>query len=192
MARSAKTHLALVNEVSGEIEQIDRCPDCAELERELARQRTIIANLRRDKLAEARNHELWGLATALFGEWRFATGHEKSRFPGREGQRFWDCEPYLRTDGFVICRWAVWGVALWPNAKTLPDGSQEIYDEWELCFRTRGHFERYARRGYKNPEARKLYSLRAQGLGEDDETIDPNKYFDALAKSTKPRRIGVK
>lgn len=192
MAQSRHLRIASVDDATGEVEELEKCPDCSELERELQRQRTIIANLRRDKLAEAKADPLYGYGSALFFEWQFATGHDRSRWPGKDGQRFWECEPYLRVDGFVICRWAVWGVALWPNGKTLPDGSEEVYDDWELAFRTRGHFERYARRGYRNPEARRLYSLREQGLGEDDETIDPNKYFDAIKRGVRPRRQAIK
>jgi len=126
----------------------------------------------------AREHELWPKAVALFAEWQIATGRDRTKFAI---DRFWISEPYLRPppkgDGFVICRWAVWGVALCPNSKVLPTGLVETYNDFELVFRSRAHFERYARRGYTHPEARKLYSLREQGIGPDDERIDPNKHF---------------
>jgi len=170
-------HLRLVDH-EGQVHELEEaCPLCAERDRELARMRRIVADLRADKLAEARGHELWPQARAIFVEWQTATGHTRSKWPGAQGQRFWLVEPYLRTDGFVIVRWAVWGVAYMPNTRQLPDGHTETYDDFELAFRTRGHFERYAKRGYRNPEARKLYSLREQGIGPDDERIDPNKHF---------------
>ncbi len=169
---SGARHLQVVDTDTGEA--FDHCPECGELKRELARMRSIVASLREDKEAEARRHELWPQALALFNEWRIATGKLKSRWGG---QRFWLVHPYLATDGFVICRWAVWGVGFQPNSKRLPSGLTEVYNDWELCFRNRGNFERYARRGYMNPAARNQFSLRAQGLGPDG-TIDPNKHFD--------------
>ena len=61
--------------------------------------------LRRDKNAEAHDHELWGLAIALFNEWRYATGHMRSRWTA---DRFWVCQPSLAEYGFPMCRYAVW------------------------------------------------------------------------------------
>lgn len=166
-------HLRVVTE-QGEL--LDECPECAELQRELARFRKITSDLRRDREAEARANKLWPDAVTLFNEWKIATGKKKSKWGG---QRFWLVEPYLRADGFTICRWAVWGIAYRPNFKDLPDGHREYYQDWELCFKHRGNFERYARRGYMNPEARRQFSLREQGIGPDDERIDPNKHFAA-------------
>jgi hypothetical protein len=173
----AERHLRLaVNPETGESVPLsdDDCPLCKERDRELARQRTIIANLRRDKDAEARAHELWPKAVALFAEWKLATRKERSRW---SADRFWLCQPYLASDGFVIARWAVWGVAYEPMRRQLPSGLWETYQDFELCFKSRGNFERYAKRGYANPEARAQFSLREQGLGEDGKDIDPNLYF---------------
>lgn len=183
---SAERHLRVVDTETGTFEEFDRIeehPYVTELMRELARMRKIVADLRRDKAAEARDHKLWPQAFTLFKEWQIASGHLKSKWPGPQGQRFWLVAPYLEADGFVVCRWAVWGVAYMPNTRELPDGSVEVYDDFELAFRTRSHFERYARRGYRNPEARRLYSLREQGIGEDDETIDPNQHFARKGKA---------
>lgn len=149
-------HLQVVD-ANGELHDLDDCPLCAERDRELARQRTIIANLRRDKAAEARVHALWPAAVTLWNEWKVATGRERSKW---SADRFWLAEPYLEADGFVLCRWAVWGIAYEPNRKTLPSGLVETYTDWELCFRNRSTFERYANRGYANPEAQTQFEIR--------------------------------
>jgi hypothetical protein len=171
----------LVDPATGEILEAPPCANCLQLEDQLAGAekeirswRASYANLKRDREAEAQAHEKWGIAIALWHEWILATGHLKSRW---SQDRFWLCAPFLEVDGFVICRWAVWGIAHEPNSKRLSSGLVEVYDSWELCFRNRGTFERYAVRGYFNPEARKLYSLRENGIGPDDDEIDPRKYF---------------
>lgn len=176
MAVERARHLHPVDPETGEI----NCIECLERQRildELNRKYhgalAQIGKLRADKEAEARGHQLWGLAVALWKEWKFATGRTRSNW--RE-DRFWQCEPFLRKDGFVICRWAVWGVAYMPNTKQVGE-HLEVYNDWKLCFRDSDTFERYAKRGYRNPEARKLYSLREQGIGPDGEQVDPNLYF---------------
>lgn len=126
-------------------------------ERDIRAWRKRYGDLKADKEQEAHSHKLWAKAEMLFTEWRIATGRTRSRF---SHDRFWLCEPYLRVDGFVVCRWAVWGVAYEPFTKTLPSGLVERYDDFELAFKTRGNFERYSRRGWANPEARKQFADR--------------------------------
>jgi hypothetical protein len=152
-------HLRIVDADSGEV--LDSCPNCAGAEKEVRAWRVRYANLARDKDQEARDHDLWPKAITLFSEWKVATGKVRSKW---SADRFWLCEPYLRNDGFVLCRWAVWGVAYMPNRKQLPDGNYEVYQDFELPFRSRGHFERYTNRGYMNPEARAQFDLREQGI----------------------------
>lgn len=172
---------------TGEVLEKAPCANCLQLEDQLAGAekeirswRASYANLKRDKNEEARAHDRWGLAVALWHEWVYATGHAKSQW---SGDRFWLCVPFLEVDGFVICRWAVWGIAYQPNTKQLSSGQVEVYDSWELCFKNRGTFERYAVRGYFNPEARQQFSLRANGLGPDDEQTDPREYFKSKRRS---------
>lgn len=166
MGESPARHLRIVDTESGEV--LNECPNCSTLEDQLAGAdkeirawRTRYANLKRDRDAEARKDELWGKAVALFTEWRIATGHMRS---GWNAERFWTCQPYLAQDGFVTCRWAVWGIAYQPNTKTLPSGYVERYDSWELCFKNRATFERYVNRGYTNPEARAQFAAREKEL----------------------------
>lgn len=156
-------HLKVVDQ-DGELHELE-CPLCAERDRELARMRTIVANLRRDKDAEARKHELWPKAISLWTEYKVATGRGKVKWGA---DRFWLAHPYLANDGFVLCRWAVWGIAYEPNTRTLPSGLVETYNDWELLFRNRGTFERYARRGWANPEAREQFVDREAGTMPDE------------------------
>lgn len=156
--------LRLVDPETGEI--LNRCPQCGEFEKQLAGAekeirawRTRYANLKADKDAEAKAHGLWGWAVALFQEWKQATNHMRS---GWNAERFWLCQPYLEQDGFVVCRWAVWGIALMPMTKTLSTGLVERYDSFELCFRTRAHFERNVNRGRSHPIAKKWYGERPE------------------------------
>jgi hypothetical protein len=44
----------------------------------------------------------------------------------------------------------------------------ETYNDWELLFRNRGTFERYARRGWANPEAREQFVDREAGTMPDE------------------------
>jgi hypothetical protein len=143
-------------------EVLPGCPNCAELddqlagaEKEIRAWRARYAELKRDRDHDAREHNLWGKAVALFTEWRIATNHMRS---GWTGERFWLCQPYLQRDGFVTCRWAVWGIAYECNTKVFPTGYVERYDSWELCFKNRGTFERYVNRGYQNPTARESFA----------------------------------
>ena len=103
-----------------------------------------IGNLRADKDAEAREHDLWGKAVIVFWEWKIATGHMNSQW---SADRFWLCHPYLRNDGLAFCRAAVWGIAAHPNTRKVTRDYTEVYDDFELAFRNRATFERYASRG---------------------------------------------
>jgi hypothetical protein len=140
--------LRLVDE-HGELHE--ECPTCREweltyqeLERKYRGALSQIGNLRADRDAEAAAHELWGKAIAVFTEWRIATGHMKSRW---SADRFWLVHPYLRDDGMALCRAAVWGIAAHPNTRQVTKDYTEVYDDFELVFRNRATFERYACRG---------------------------------------------
>lgn len=140
----ARPILKVVNPDTGELDDVDECPDCKELDRELRRQRTVIANLRRDRDAEARSDPLWGLAVALYTEWKVAADHTRSQWTA---DRFFLCRPYLAHDGFHVCRFAVWGIAAAPNTRRITSAYEERYDDWETLFKNRATFERYAKRG---------------------------------------------
>lgn len=148
----SRTHgpLRLVDVETGEITE-HGCPHCAEsaaqiagLETEVRAWRSRYAKLDRDRKLEAENHTLWGLAIALFNEWRMATGHDRSAWTS---DRFWICQPYLEREKFTACRFAVWGIAAHPNRKQITPDYYEVYDSFELVFRSQDTFERYANRG---------------------------------------------
>jgi transcriptional regulator with XRE-family HTH domain len=140
----------LFNTETGEITK-QACPHCAETaaqlagaEREIRSWRSRYAKLERDKKEEAETHTLWGIAIALFNEWRLATGHERSAWTS---ERFWICQPFLERERFTACRYAVWGIAAHPNRKEITPDYFEVYDSFELVFRNQDTFERYANRG---------------------------------------------
>ena len=148
MAAEPLRHLRVVDE-AGQVH--DQCPGCvklemtlSELERKYRGALSQIGNLRADKDEEARAHELWGKGVALFWEWKIATGKMRSKWTA---DRFWLCHPYLRDDGFMLCRYAVWGVAAHPNQKQVTVTYTEVYNDFELAFRNRATFERYTNRG---------------------------------------------
>jgi hypothetical protein len=141
--------LRLVDE-HGEIHE--ECPSCVEWERtyrELERKYrgalSQIGSLRADREAEARAHQFWDRAIAVFWEWKIATGRVRSQW---SADRFWLVMPYLRDDGLAFCRSAVWGIAAHPNRKEITPGYSEVYNDFELAFRNRANAERYARRGW--------------------------------------------
>lgn len=113
-------------------------------EKEIKAWRMRYAKLARDREADAQNHELWGLAVALYTEWRIVTGHMRSVW---NVDRFDLCRPYLEKEGFKLCRLAIWGLAAHPNRKQITPGYWETYDAFELPFRNAGNFTRYANRG---------------------------------------------
>ncbi len=141
--------LHLVDRQSGEV--IAECPHCvekdrayAELERKYRGSLTQIGNMRADKIAAAEAHQQWPEAIALWWEWKIATNRMGPKW---SSDRFWLCQPFLAGDGWHICRFAVWGIAAHPNEKWITKGYAEVYNDWELLFRNRGTFERYANRG---------------------------------------------
>ncbi len=141
--------LRLVDE-HGELH--DQCPGCVELERQVKMLETEKRSWHQkylkaveDRNEKARGNELWGKAIGIFNEWRIATGHMKSRW---NADRFFLVEPYLKADGYLMCRAAVWGIAAHPNTKQITPAFTEVYDSFELVFRNREKFERYANRGH--------------------------------------------
>lgn len=144
------SHLRLIDPDTGELTEA-ACPTCKdrafqldELTRKYHGVLAQLGKMRADKTAEAKAHKWWGLAISLFQDWKMVTGHYRS---GWTAERFWLCQPFLESDGYATCRFAVWGLAACPNVKRITDDYQEVYDDWELCFRTRATFERYANRG---------------------------------------------
>jgi hypothetical protein len=147
MASAAK-HLRLVDE-NGEITEF-ACPHCKHKEDEMTEllkkfrgQSRELAELRRDKDAEARAHDAWPTLTALFMLWRKETGHAKAKW----GQgRFWDALPLWKAFGTGNFAAGIAGIAFDPNRKPMKNGTVEVFDSWELLVRNAGTLERYIKR----------------------------------------------
>ncbi len=142
--------LRLIDPDTGEVTDRE-CPGCAErdrayheLERKYRGALSQIGNMRADKVAAAENHKLWGQAVSLWWEWKIATNRMRAKWGA---DRFWICQPFLASDGWHLCRLAVWGIAAHPNEKRITATYSEVYNDFELCFRNRSTFERYAKRG---------------------------------------------
>ena len=101
------------------------------------------ADLQRDKNAEARSHEAWPVALRLWGYWVEQTGHARAKW---SQDRFWILLPHLQQWGAGNCAAAIAGIAFDANSKRLKNGKLEVFDTWELCFRSTGTVERYMRR----------------------------------------------
>jgi hypothetical protein len=145
--RSMKPALRIVSD-TGEI--LDQHPDVQRLEdeirgltRALKREIRLHEELKRDKDAEARAHQLWPKAMAIFAAWKIATGHSRSDWTP---DRFWQIEPWLRNRkyGVEVCVRAVSGIAFDPFVSRRRNGTVERHDSWELCFRDTCHVEKYA------------------------------------------------
>lgn len=148
MAAAAK-HLRLLDAETGEITEF-ACAHCKgkedevkELLKKFRGQSRELAELRRDKDAEARAHQAWPLLGALFLYWQELTGHTKAKW---EPGRFWDALPLWKTFGTGNCAAAIAGLAFDANRKPMKNGKIEVYDSWELLFRNAGTLERYIKR----------------------------------------------
>lgn len=159
--RHTETVLRLVDPDTGEFTEA-ACKHCAakddefnELMRKFRSQSRELAELRRDRDAEARAHEAWPTLIALFNYWREQTGHERSKWTA---ERFWCALPLWKKYGTGNVAAAIAGLAYEPNQKPLKNGKMEVYDDWELLFRDTGKFERYMRRrpaGWQLPDSLK-------------------------------------
>lgn len=131
-------------------ELLDRCPDCEErddviagLEETVRRLGSTIQKLRRDRESEARGSEEWGAIEELFGEWKLATKHRRSKFTT---DRFEAALPLYRSYGPQVFRKAIQGIAYDPFTRIAKNGHMERYDGWENLTKNAGAFERYANR----------------------------------------------
>ena len=159
MARPA---LQLVDPDTGEI---TACPHCiewertyAELERKYRGALAQIGNLRADKDAEARQHELWPAAVGLFEFWKKATRHPKARWTA---DRFWTVQRFLAAEnGPNECRWALRG--LLGSDYHMKRGEYEKrkgprYDEFERPFKDQPTFEKWRDAGMPSQETRDFF-----------------------------------
>ena len=168
MARSVARNLRLVDPTTGEVTQCSGChrweQTYAELERKYRGALSQIGQLRADKEAEARQHELWPQAVELFDLWKLWTKHKKARWTS---DRFWVVEKYLRNEGYEDCQRAL--VGLLRSDFHMKRGKHKNregrkFDEFERPFKDQTTFETY-RDAVPSPS---------------QETVEFFEWFDAL------------
>lgn len=145
MSLNPHQHLRIVTE---EGELLDKCPNCEELEKQLAGATTDIrawrsryADLKADRDKQARGHNLWPRAVALFRYWQQLTGHDRTKFTP---DRFWLLEPFLRREGDADCRSAIRGCLqsdFHMKRGAYANRGGPIHDKLEQIFATQGKFE---------------------------------------------------
>lgn len=147
-AKVKTDHLRLVDQ-NGEVSEF-ACPNCQakddefdELLRKFRSQSRELAELRRDRAREAREHEAWPTLKALFDYWREQTGHAKAKWTA---DRFWHALTLWSDFGTGNCAAGIAGIAHDPNRKQMKNGKWETFDSWELLFRETGTLERYIKR----------------------------------------------
>jgi hypothetical protein len=142
-----KPALRIVSD-TGEI--LDQHPDVQRLEdeirglqRSLASESRRYEELKRDKDAEARAHQLWPKAMAVFKVWQQVTNHPRAVWTA---DRFWLIEPFLRKKeyGLETCLRGVAGIA-WDHYSTpRKNGTIRHFNEWERLFKDAGSLEERA------------------------------------------------
>ena len=103
------------------------------LERALRAESRRYEELKRDKDAEARAHQLWPKAMACFEAWKKATDHRRAVWTT---DRFWVIEPYLRKKeyGLDTCLRGIAGIAFDHFSVQRKNGSVRHFDEFERVF----------------------------------------------------------
>lgn len=113
----------------------------AGLEHEIRSLSYKLEELKRDREADARAHELWTPALDVFGLWRTVTGkiEGKNRRIQLSGERFYLVLPFLKSEGEGECQQAVIGRCADHYTSTRQaNGSTIHYWEWERIFGSMG------------------------------------------------------
>lgn len=155
MAATAHLRVVQLDENTGEIlDAIPECPHCAgkqheldELVRKMKGLARELGEMRRDKDAEAREHQAWPTAVKLWEYWKEQTGHKRSKW---KEDRFWLLLPRLQTFGSENCAAAIAGIAYQHYTEQRKNGSTEHYDSWDCCFGSTEKTEKYIKRRPKN------------------------------------------
>jgi hypothetical protein len=142
-----RAHLRLLDPDTGEI--LDGCPNCQvkddefnELLRKFRSQSREIAELRRDREAEARSSDYWPDAVECFQAWQDQCKHPKSEW---SAERFFLVLPFLKRRAYgkeMVLR-AIAGAAYDAFEYTLRNGRKQRADNWEQIFESVGRFERF-------------------------------------------------
>lgn len=150
-----RPHLHVVNTDTGEVHE--GCPSCDALKdqlaganKDIAAWRARYAMLKREKDAQARDHEHWPAIQALFDEWRVECNHPRSKFTPDD---FWLCLPFFEEHGAHLCRLAVLGAKFDAFKTRRRNGSVKRHDDWTLVFKNRQKFEDFCNRAPRNSAA---------------------------------------
>lgn len=142
-------------EVNTETGELIDCPTCADAREAAQRAEVTIAGLeheirslaykleeaKRDKDAEAREHDLWDRALDLHALWCAAAAEAEGKKKKRNklnGERFWMVLPFLKGDGIEMCARAIVGRCFHHYSDQRPNGSTIYYNEWERIFGNKG------------------------------------------------------
>lgn len=144
---AARGPLRLIDGGTGEIVSDDHVQalrdEIAGLQRDIRGWAARYAQLKRDKDREARSHERWPEAVAVFQHWQRVCRHPRSAFTA---DRFWLVLPFLERHGVELVRRAIDGAAYDPYTVRRKNGSIKRFDDWELVFRDEGKFNDFANR----------------------------------------------
>jgi hypothetical protein len=137
MSAQPARHLRVIDdtgEVLPEHPEIQRLEDEIKgLERALKTEIRRYEELKRDKDAEARAHQLWPKAMDVFNAWRKATNHPRAVWTA---DRFWVIEPFLKKKeyGLAVCLRGVAGIAFDHFSVRRKNGTVRHFDEFERVF----------------------------------------------------------
>jgi hypothetical protein len=142
-------HLKIVDPATGEI--FGDCPSCqtkedelAELLRKFRGQSRELAELRRDKQADAEANKHWSTLARLFQYWQQECNHPRAEW---SWERFEMALPYItrRKYGLEMCIRAICGAKYdpWKPAKPRRNHTSYVHDGWDSIFAKPGSFEEF-------------------------------------------------
>ncbi len=147
-------HLHALDTETGELTDLERCPNCAALEDQLMgaennvrSMRAQMANLKRELAGELdRDSALFPEAIALFRYWQERCDHPRAEFtPDRMKLLL----PLLKRHGPAECREAIRGAAYDPFIVTYKNGTKHRHDGWQQIFAGEDKFQSFRERAPK-------------------------------------------
>lgn len=185
-------HLHVVDTETGEVQP--GCVSCDALKdqlaganKDIAAWRSRYAMLKREKDAQARDHEHWPAISALFDEWRTECRHPRSKFTPDD---FWLCLPFFEEHGRHMCRLAILGAAFDCFKTRRANGSVKRHDDWTLIFKSRSKTEEFVNRAPRNSAAGAGTITEPAGGPSGPPAPQLNRDGDALAKAPRPTAPG--
>lgn len=156
---AAEQTFRVIDRDTGEVLDLDTCPECSEKDRVIAgHERTIrtltgkLSRLEGRRKREDEESKLWAEAEAVFTWWALATGREGSGF---NHERFKQLAPRLREKKFgaIGVLKAIAGAAFDHGERPMPNGRIERYNDLELITRAPHKLENFQERVYGGPES---------------------------------------